>query len=78
MQWEKRLGMGSLIASNGYLLYFSERGKLHIALLKADSYQEEANAQILNGTCWTAPVLYTDKLFLRNDRGDIVCVNLGK
>jgi len=40
------------------------------------TYTEIASAQLLKGVCWTAPVLYINQLFLRNDRGDIICLDL--
>ncbi|MBN1698871.1 MAG: PQQ-like beta-propeller repeat protein [Spirochaetales bacterium] len=76
--WSKNLGFGALIAANGYLVLFTERGYLHIAELTHTSYKEVAKARVLTGTCWTPPVLAHGKMYCRNSRGNIVCIDVRK
>lgn len=35
-----------------------------------------ARAQILGGKCWTLPALADGRLFARNGKGDLVCLDL--
>jgi hypothetical protein len=36
-----------------------------------------ASAQVLGGTCWTAPGLSHGLIYVRNAAGDLVCVAAG-
>jgi len=76
--WSKTLGFGGLVATNDYLIMLTERGKLHIAKLSPEKYVEIAQASVLTSTCWTPPVLAKGRIFCRNHRGDIVCVDVSK
>ena len=49
---------------------------LVIAAATGESYQPLAEANILSGRCWTAPVLAQGRLYARNAAGDVVCLNL--
>jgi outer membrane protein assembly factor BamB len=76
--WSKKLGFGSLTATEDYLIMLTERGKLHIAQLSPKGYEEIAQAAVLSSTCWTPPVLCRGMIFCRNHKGDIVCVDVRK
>jgi hypothetical protein len=43
-----------------------------------DAFQPTARAQILGGTSWTAPVLANGRIYSRNSRGDVICVDVRK
>lgn len=76
-RWQRRgIGKGGLIAAAGNLLVLTERGELLIVRATPSAYQELARAQILSGTCWTAPVLANGKLYCRSHEGDLVCADL--
>jgi outer membrane protein assembly factor BamB len=78
IQWAQRgLGTGSLMLADGKLIVLSERGKLVIAEATPDAYKELSSAQILEGKCWTYPVLANGRIYARNAAGDLVCVNVG-
>ncbi|MBN2534601.1 MAG: PQQ-like beta-propeller repeat protein [Spirochaetales bacterium] len=76
--WGKRLGFGSLVATEDHLIMLTERGKLHIAQLSSKGYEEIARATVLSNTCWTPPVLCRGMIFCRNHKGDIVCIDVRK
>lgn len=69
-------GQGSLIAAGDRLLVLSDQGEL--SLIRATPSQPEviSRAQVLGGKCWTQPALSDGRLYLRNARGDLVCLNL--
>ncbi|MCH8192740.1 MAG: hypothetical protein IIA65_01835 [Planctomycetes bacterium] len=63
----------------------NERGMLFIAKATPFGYQEIARARVLSrgddsreakGKCWTAPVLCRGMMYCRNDKGEIVCINM--
>src|SRR5262249_6989033 len=68
--------MGSLICAHGQLLVLSEKGELLLAEASPLDFKPRARAQILGGLCWTPPALADGRLYARNARGDLVCVEL--
>lgn len=72
------LGTGALTAADGKLIILSERGELLIAEASPKGFRELARAQILGGKCWTAPVLADGRIYCRNSRGDVACVEAGR
>lgn len=48
-----------------------------IARAEASGFKALARAQILpRGKCWTVPVLANGKIYARNAKGDVVCVEV--
>jgi len=77
VKWKERsLGKGSLIAATGKLIILGEKGELVIAEASPAAFRPVARAQVLGGKCWTAPVLANGKIYCRNARGDLVCVDV--
>jgi outer membrane protein assembly factor BamB len=75
--WSQSLGFGSLIAADGKLILLTEQGDLHIALATPSGYREIARARsILSSSCWTPPVLCDGSIYLRNHRGELVCLDM--
>lgn len=76
-KWSKGgLGKGQLICAAGKLIIITQRGELIIAQATPGSYKELAKAQVLSGTCWTAPVLSGGRIYCRNQEGDLVCMDV--
>lgn len=76
-RWGMRgMGKGGLIAANNKLLVLTERGELVIVAATPDRFTELARAKILDGTCWTHPVLANGLLYGRSYEGTLVCVDL--
>jgi outer membrane protein assembly factor BamB len=77
--WSASLGFGSLIALDDTLVILNSRGDLILAEADPKDYVEIARAEgILPRKCWTPPAYANGKLYLRNDRGEIVCVDVGR
>ncbi|MCK4628293.1 MAG: PQQ-binding-like beta-propeller repeat protein [Sedimentisphaerales bacterium] len=71
------LGKGSLMMTfDGRMIILSEKGKLIIAPATPEKYHPIAQARILQGRCWTVPVLSGGRIYARNARGDLVCVDV--
>lgn len=76
-RWTTRdVRKGSLVVAGGKLLLLSETGKLVIAEATDRDYRPLAQAQILEGRCWTTPVLSGGLIFARNAEGDVVCLDV--
>jgi outer membrane protein assembly factor BamB len=69
-------GLGQLMMANGQLIALSDKGRLVIAKASPQGYQELASAQVLQGKCWTVPVLAHGKIYARNATGDLVCLDV--
>lgn len=75
---EPSLRRGSLIVADGKLVLLCEKGRLTVAEASPQAFRPLAQAQILGGRCWTAPVLANGLLYARNAQGEAVCLELGK
>jgi outer membrane protein assembly factor BamB len=76
--WSENVGFGSLMAADGRLIILSAKGELIVVKANAENFDEESRAQILNGKCWSAPVLANGLLYARNAEGRVVCLDLNK
>ncbi|MCA9060849.1 MAG: PQQ-binding-like beta-propeller repeat protein, partial [Planctomycetaceae bacterium] len=77
IMWQQEgFGCGSLMIADGKLVILSDRGELVIAAAEPDGFREMARSPILSGRCWTVPVLLNGRVYARNARGTLVCVEL--
>ncbi|HEV56197.1 MAG TPA: alcohol dehydrogenase [Phycisphaerales bacterium] len=80
-QWaEKSIGKGSLtMSADGRLMVTSEKGELVIVKAEPTQYTELARAQILSKTrCWTVPTLANGRIYMRNAKGEMACVDVSR
>ncbi|MEN8126475.1 MAG: PQQ-binding-like beta-propeller repeat protein [Planctomycetota bacterium] len=75
---EKAPKKGSLCAAGDYLIVIGEKGTLFIVEASPDAYKEISSAEVLDGRCWTMPVLANGKIYVRNADGRLVCVDVKK
>ncbi len=69
------LRCGSLLVADGRILALGERGQLVEAPLSPKGFNPTAEIHALRGKCWTVPVLANGRIYARNARGDLVCVD---
>ncbi|MCA9245650.1 MAG: PQQ-binding-like beta-propeller repeat protein [Planctomycetales bacterium] len=69
-------GLGSLTAAADKLLVLSDEGHLTVVAASPASFQPLAEAKVLDGKCWTAPVLANGRIYVRSASGDIACVDV--
>lgn len=81
---EEGFGFGSLFGmtpdgdvEDGRLVLLTEGGELVVAKASAEGYAELGRAKILDGKCWTVPVLANGKIYARDADGVVVCLNPG-
>ncbi|MGB7343936.1 MAG: PQQ-binding-like beta-propeller repeat protein [Pirellulaceae bacterium] len=75
--WEHRgYGCGSLMIADKKLIVLSDDGLLVVADASREGFQKLAEAQILEGRCWTIPLLHNRRVYARNAKGKLVCVQL--
>jgi outer membrane protein assembly factor BamB len=77
VRWEhEEIGSGSVIAADGKLIVLTDTGELIVAPASQEGFQPSARARVLDGKCWTTPVLANGRIYCRNAAGDIVCVDV--
>lgn len=75
-KWEERNIGGALIAADGKLIVLSELGELIIAEESSAGFKPLVRAQALPKRCWVQPTLDSGRLFLRNNQGELVCLDV--
>ena len=77
VKWEKDgFGPGQVILTAGAnLLALSDAGELVLSAAKPDAYTEIARAKILEGKCWTTPILSNGHVFVRSTK-EAACVDV--
>jgi len=69
-------GKGTLMIADGKIIGLSDKGVLMIIEPTPAGSRPMASAQVLGGKCWTAPVLSNGRIYCRNARGDLVCLDV--
>jgi hypothetical protein len=78
-QWASPgFGTGGLIFADGKLVILNSIGELMVAPASPAGFKPTGRAQVLGGKCWTAPILANGRIYVRNSRGDIACVDVRK
>jgi outer membrane protein assembly factor BamB len=76
VKWEKSgFGPGQVILADGHVLVLSDAGDLVLVKATSESYQEVARAHVLEGKCWTTPVVSNGRLYARSTK-EAVCLDL--
>ncbi len=79
VKWNQTgLKPGGLMIADGKIVALADGGKLLIADASPNGYKELSSYQVLTGKCWTMPVLANGKIFCRNARGNLVCLDVRK
>jgi outer membrane protein assembly factor BamB len=76
--WEERtVKGGSLIASEGKLIVLTEKGDLVVVDASTPKFRQVSRAtKVLGGRCWVQPTLVRGLLYLRDNEGDLVCLQM--
>jgi outer membrane protein assembly factor BamB len=79
VKWdEKSPKKGALMAVGDKLIVLGESGRLAIAAASPAAYKEIAAAQVVDGRCWTMPVLSNGRIYVRDADGHLVCLDVTK
>lgn len=77
VKWgEKGFGQGSIIAAGDRLIVLSDKGELSVIRANAEKFELLARAQVIGGKCWTTPVLANGHIYVRNAKGEVVCLDV--
>ena len=70
------VGTGGILAVGERLLVLSDKGELTLCEASPAGFRPLARAQILAGKCWPNPALNSGRLYARNAKGTLVCLEL--
>ena len=73
---QKKFGKGGVTIADGKLIILSEQGELSIAEPSPKEFKVISSAKILSRKCWTVPVLANGRIYARNEKGDLVCIDV--
>lgn len=77
-RWEeKTVKGGALIVADDKLIVLTEKGELVIADANPQGFKAEVRAKVLGNRCWVQPTLSGGRLFLKNNEGEVACVDVG-
>jgi outer membrane protein assembly factor BamB len=76
-RWEeKSVKGGALIVAGGALIIVSEKGDLVIAEASDRGFNQLLRQTVLNQRTWAQPVLSSNRIYLRDNQGNLACVGL--
>ncbi len=76
VKWEKEgFGPGQVILAGDQVVALSDAGELVLIDANPTAYKELARADILDGKCWTTPVLANGRIYARSTK-EAVCVDV--
>jgi hypothetical protein len=63
------------MAADHKLIVISDKGELVVAQASPQGFNPISRAQVLGGKCWTVPTLANGRIYCRNAKGDLVCLD---
>ncbi len=69
------LGCGSLMMAGDKLILLSDDGELETAQASRDRYKNLSHCSVVEGKCWTVPVLSHARIYVRDAAGDLICLD---
>jgi hypothetical protein len=78
VRWRRKdVGSGGLMVADGKLIVLSRDGELILAEASPIAYTEIARAKIFStGACWNSPVLCNGRIYARNEKGTLICLDV--
>jgi hypothetical protein len=78
-EWTKtNMPCSSITAADNKLIILTRDGTLYIAEASPTRFKQLAKSKVLNGTCWTVPVLANHSLYVRNSKGTLHKLEMSK
>jgi len=74
--FDDKFAFGNLLAVGDKMIVLSEKGELIWGDLGDASFEETHRQKILEGLCWSKPILLGDLLYARDAEGAVICLEL--
>ena len=79
LHWKKRgYGVGSVLLAGERVIALSDEGELLVVEPNQEEFTLLANAKVMDGKCWTPPVLCRGRLYIRNAEGRLICLDMSR
>lgn len=79
VKWgQKGMNRGGLMIADGKLIIISQQGELIIAEASPEGFKQISKSKVLDGLCWTVPVLSNGRIYCRNQDGILICLDVKK
>jgi outer membrane protein assembly factor BamB len=76
VMWEQKgFGAGQVILAGDQVLALSDKGELVLVQARSAGYAELARAKVLDGKCWSTPVLSGGRVYARSTK-EAVCLDV--
>ena len=76
VKWEQPgFGPGNVVLVDGHLLALSDTGELYLIKADPSGYREVAKTKVLDGKCWTTPVISNGRIYARSTT-EAVCLDV--
>jgi outer membrane protein assembly factor BamB len=72
------VGSGAVAAAGGKLIVLTDEGELQVGPASPEGWTPTARAKVLDGKCWTVPVLAHGRIYARSAEGRVVCLDVRK
>ena len=72
------VGHGTVSVADGKLVVLTEKGELQIAPVSSSGYGHVFKQKVVAPRVWTVPVLANGRVYCRNEKGELVVVDLRK
>ena len=79
VRWKKTgFGSGGIMIADGKLIILGDQGTLAIAEATPKRFKLLSKKKVLSGRCWTVPVLSNGRIYCRDSKGSMVCLDVRK
>lgn len=76
-RWQTdRVGQATVVVADSKLVMVNDTGTLILARVDSSAYTELARAKVLDGICWTPPLVYRGRVVMRSP-ARAICLHLG-
>ena len=71
-------GAKSVLVIDDHWIFLSDGGKLEIGSLESDKFVAKIETRVAGKQTWNAPAYWQGKLYVRNQEGTLVCLQIGE
>jgi outer membrane protein assembly factor BamB len=76
-RWEeKSVKGGAMVLADGKLIILTEKGELVICEASPAGFRPLSRSRVLEHRCWAQPTLDAGRLYVRNNEGELVCLDV--
>jgi outer membrane protein assembly factor BamB len=70
------VGSGGFMVADHKIIMLTDGGELLVGEVSPDAFVPIAQAQVIRPSCWSSPTLANGRIYCRNNKGDLVCLDV--